>query len=294
MNPTVGTTETRRSLSPSNAVGMHHSGSLSAWMASLSRVPLLTAVEEKSLARRSRNGDDEAHRRLIVSNLRLVVQVATRYAHPNIPLIDLIQEGNIGLMHAVERYDPEKDYRFSTYAVWWIRRSILRALTYGARLVRLPENVHNQTVRLEKATTRLRQQFEREPNSQELSDTLGIPSEQVIYLASLACETVSLDSDFSEEGPAYKDWIEDASQHPRCLWERWNRAEDVERILKVLPLREQAILRARYGLDTGSPLTLKQTGAMFHLTRERIRQIESRALAHLKDVAKRADLSFHR
>ena len=245
----------------------------------------LTKAEEVEIATRVRQGDRDAFQQLVQSNLRLVVKIATRYTHPNVPLIDLIQEGNIGLIQAVERFDPDKGFRFSTYAVWWIRRAILRALSYDSRLIRLPEHILAGTSKLDKQNVRLRKELGREPTTDELAHELDTTPEQIELLGSVAYQYVSLDMEMPMPGQtSYRDVLEDKRQRPDRWWERFTRGEDVDRVLGVLTDREQAILRARYGLDDGRPLTLKETGAQFSLTRERIRQIEKQALQQLRDT----------
>ncbi|MAF12268.1 RNA polymerase subunit sigma [Candidatus Poribacteria bacterium] len=263
----------------------NHPGALSQWIERISQIPLLTQAEEVEIATRVRADDPDAFQQLVQSNLRLVVKIATRYAHPNVPLVDLIQEGNIGLIQAVERFDPEKGFRFSTYAVWWIRRAILRALSYDSRLIRLPEHILAGTSKLDKQSVRMRKDLGREPTTEELARELDTTPEQVELLGSVAYEYVSLDMEMPMPGQmSYRDVLEDTRQRPERWWERFTRGEDVSRVLDVLGEREQAILRARYGLDDGRPLTLKETGALFSLTRERIRQIEKQALQQLRDT----------
>jgi RNA polymerase primary sigma factor len=263
----------------------NHPGALSQWIERISQIGLLTKAEEVEIATRVRQGDRDAFQQLVQSNLRLVVKIATRYTHPNVPLIDLIQEGNIGLIQAVERFDPDKGFRFSTYAVWWIRRAILRALSYDSRLIRLPEHILAGTSKLDKQNVRLRKELGREPTTDELAHELDTTPEQIELLGSVAYEYVSLDMEMPMPGQtSYRDVLEDKRQRPDRWWERFTRGEDVDRVLGILTDREQAILRARYGLDDGRPLTLKETGAQFSLTRERIRQIEKQALQQLRDT----------
>ncbi|MDA1190440.1 MAG: sigma-70 family RNA polymerase sigma factor [Candidatus Poribacteria bacterium] len=276
----------RESRTSSDKSGVRsHPAALSQWIARISQIPLLTHEQEIELGGLAREGDQEAFTRLVQSNLRLVVRIATRYAHPNVPLIDLVQEGNIGLIQAVERFDPDKGYRFSTYAVWWIRRAILRSLSYDSRLICLPEHIVARTSKMERQQTQLRQKFGREPDSVELADELETTPEQVEFLSSVSYDYVSIDMELPMPGHmTYCDVLEDDGQRPERWWEKFLRKEEVSRLLDVLPPREQAILRARFGIDDGRPLTLKETGRQFNLTRERIRQIEKQALGQLRDT----------
>ncbi|GIX06796.1 MAG: hypothetical protein KatS3mg115_1199 [Candidatus Poribacteria bacterium] len=260
-----------------------HPLAFSHWMAELSRRPLLTPEEEIELARRARAGDRAALQRLIECNLRLVVRIAARYAHPNVPLIDLIQEGNIGLIQAAERFDPERGFRFSTYAVWWIRRAILRALSYDSRMIRLPEHIIAGTGKLERQTAALRQELGRDPSDQELAARMRLSLEQVRLFRSVSYDLVSLEGEGESSELAPQETIEDPRQHPDRWWEALLRSEEVDRVLSVLNERDRAILRARFGIDDGRPKTLKETGKLFNLTRERIRQIEKKALRQLRE-----------
>lgn len=247
-----------------------------------SKTSLLSAEEERLLAREARAGNRDAYHQLVQANLPLVVRIASRYAHPNVPLADLIQEGNLGLLKAVERFDPERGYRFSTYAVWWIRRAILRSLVYDSRLIRLPEHVCALAARTARVVNELRRQGGREPTFEEIADALRAKPELVALAVQGGHELVSLDAD-----PLPRETLEDPQQNPARSWERWGLSEEAERLLNALPSRERAILRARFGMDTGQPLTLQETGKLFSLTRERIRQIERRALEVLRRLGAR-------
>jgi RNA polymerase primary sigma factor len=287
VQPSVEASPSRvsRRRSSERRVGRRPHGTLTFWFAQIAKTPLLSATEERELARQAKAGDDTAYQRLVQANLRLVVRIASRYTQPNVPLADLIQEGNVGLMRAAERFDPERGYRFSTYAVWWIRRAILRSLVYDARLIRLPEHINALTTRIERMSTALCQRYGREPSLEEVASAVGATVEQVALVTHAGREIVSLDSELPLSGnPRYGDVIEDPQQNPDRYWERRNAVEDVERLLQTLPRREQAVLRARFGLDTGQPLTLKETGERFDLTRERIRQIERHALSVLRSA----------
>jgi len=256
---------------------------LSRWFEQIARTPLLSADEERTLARRARAGDEAAYQQLVQANLRLVVRVASGYAHGSMPFLDLIQEGNVGLMTAARRFDPERGHRFSTYAVWWIRRAILRALAYDSRLIRLPEHILELRGRLERIAAALSQQYGREPSSEEVALAAGTTTEHVALALDAPREVVSLDAELPLPGnPRYRDVIEDPRHNPARYWERHHAVEETERLLATLSLRQRAVLRARFGLETGQPLTLKEMSAQFDLSRERIRQIERDALEALR------------
>ncbi len=260
-----------------------HPAGLAHWVGKISDLPLLSHDEEIALARRIRAGDRGAFSKLVESNLRLVIRTAMRYAHPNVPLVDLVQEGNIGLLQAAERYDPDRGFRFSTYAVWWIRRAVLRALSYDSRQIRLPEHIVAWTSKLERARSGLCQELGREPDRDELAEALETTPAHVEFLDGVAYEYVSLEMELSRPGNMnVGDVVEDPRQRPERWLRRLTDAEDVDRLLSVLAPREQAILRARFGIDCGRPRTLKETGEQFDLTRERIRQIEKQALEQLR------------
>ena len=280
----------RRSVNTANSksagvLSHGHSAPLGYWVAITSDIPLLSHDDEIALARRSREGDRVAFAKLVQSNLRLVIRIASRYAHPNVPLADLVQEGNIGLIQATERFDPEKGFRFSTYAVWWIRRAVLRALSYDSRHIRLPEHIVAATTKLERATNGMTQELDREPDVDELAEALETTPEQIRFLQSISYDFVSVDASLSQTGSiTIGESLEDPRQRPERWLRRMTDAEALERLLSVLPVRDQEILRTRFGIGGGRPRTLKETGEQFQLTRERIRQIEKQALNQLRQA----------
>ncbi|MFW6205560.1 MAG: RNA polymerase sigma factor [Actinomycetota bacterium] len=281
------------------------------YLREIGRVPLLTAADEVELARAVEAGlyaedrlahqpelDDrlrseldqlahqgrEAKRRLIEANLRLVVSVAKRYLGRGLPLLDLIQEGNVGLIRAVEKFDYVKGYKFSTYATWWIRQAISRALADQGRTIRMPVHVVetvNKTLRVQR---QLAQQFGREPSTDELAKELGLEPERVIDLLTLAAEPVSLHSPVGEAADnEFGDLIEDGDSAPPSEFVAQVMLRDhIDHVLASLGERERAVVRLRYGLDDGEARTLEEVGRAFGVTRERVRQIEARTLAKLR------------
>jgi RNA polymerase primary sigma factor len=248
--------------------------------------PLLTAAEERELARRKDDGDEEAKKKLIESNLRLVMSITRNYTKAGVPLLDLIQEGNLGLIRAVEKFDYKLGFKLSTYATWWIRQAVTRALADQGRTIRLPVHVADQVRRLMRARRQLAQKFNREPTQAELAKESGFPEKRVQELLDLVEDPVSLETPVGDGESMYADLIEDVnSDRPdEETSQKLRRKELAEALLRLNP-RMQRVLALRFGLNGESPQTLEEVGAGLGITRERVRQLESRALRELRAVA---------
>ena len=248
------------------------------------RFALLTPQEEASVARRAANGDAEARQTMIEANLRLVVSVAKRYNNRGITHVDLIQEGNIGLIKAVERYNPALGFRFSTYATWWIRQAITRAIADQALTIRLPVHVTEELGKVRAAARDLTPQLGREPTAEEIAGRLGWPAEKVSSVLSRGNDTLSLDTPVGEDGDALRaDFIPDANaQDPEKAAETEALKRDLRAVLSELTERERRVLELRYGLNDGRARTLEEVATEFRVTRERIRQIEAKAFRRLR------------
>jgi RNA polymerase sigma factor (sigma-70 family) len=258
---------------------------LNAYFGEIGRIPLLTREEEVALARRSRAGDEAAKTRLIESNLRLVVQVARRYLNRGLPLPDLIEEGNLGLLRAVEKFDPERGTRFSTYATWWIRHFVVRALANQARMIRLPVHVELLLGRLAKEQRRLTQELGRAPTTEELAQALGTTTEQVNELEEIRRHPVSLDAPTHDEQSRVVDTLADAAADPNAfLLSLFRQRADLTTVLDDLAENERLVLRRRFGLEGDPPETLETIGRRLGYTRERIRQIEAAGLRKLRHL----------
>jgi RNA polymerase primary sigma factor len=261
----------------------------------MGKVPLLTAVEEVSLAKRIERHDEEARRRLIEANLRLVVSIAKRHVGRGMPLLDLIQEGNIGLMRAVEKFDYRRGFKFSTYATWWIRQAVTRALADQSRTIRVPvhmvENIH-KVVRVQRL---LIQELGREPTPEEIAAEMGVSPERVREIQKISQEPVSLENPVGEDGESQLgDFIEDAqSVSPVEEVAGIVKREEIVAVLGLLSQRERNVLLLRFGLEDGCPRTLDEVGKVFGVTRERIRQIEAKTLAKLKAYREAQCLQEH-
>ncbi|TML13942.1 MAG: sigma-70 family RNA polymerase sigma factor [Actinobacteria bacterium] len=248
--------------------------------------PLLTPAEERELARRKDEGDEEAKKKLIESNLRLVMSITRNYTKAGVPLLDLIQEGNLGLIRAVEKFDYKLGFKLSTYATWWIRQAVTRALADQGRTIRLPVHVADQVRRLMRARRQLAQKFNREPTMAELAKESGFPEKRVQELLDLVEDPVSLETPVGDGESMYADLIEDVhSERPdESTSKKLSQTELAEALLRLNP-RMRRVLTLRFGLDGEPPQTLEEVGAGLGITRERVRQLESRALRELRAVA---------
>lgn len=258
-------------------------GSLSTYLGEISRIPLLSTSEEVRLARRAQTGDGEARRKLIVSNLRLVVSIAKKYLYYGLPLQDLIEEGNIGLLKAVERYDPERGCKFSTYATWWIRQAITRALSNYGRTVRIPVYVTDNIAKYKKAAEELYIKSGKKPEPEEVAEVLGIKIAEAKKLQAFVEDVSPLDKLETTDDDAGRGIPE--SLEPRRIDEAIAQIEvdqQLDQLMDQLTGREAEIMRYRYGLADGEAHTLEETGKQFGLTRERIRQIEKDVMRRLR------------
>ncbi len=258
--------------------------SVKIYLKDIGQVPLLTPDEEKELAVRMSEGDESAKNRLSEANLRLVVSIAKRYVGRGMQFLDLIQEGNLGLMKAVEKFDYTRGYKFSTYATWWIRQSITRAIADQARTIRIPVHMVETINKTGRVARQLLQELGREPSAKEIAEKMGISEERVSEIQKIAQDPVSLETPIGEEEDSHLgDFIEDFSAaSPADRAEANMLKEQLLAVLNTLTPRENEVLRKRYGLDDAKPKTLEEVGKEFNVTRERIRQIEAKALRKLR------------
>ena len=244
---------------------------------------LLTRAEELDLARRKDMGDEQAKRQLVESNLRLVIAMARAYSSSGVPLLDLIQEGNMGLMRAVEKFDYRRGYKLSTYATWWIRQSMTRAIADQARTIRLPLHVLDLVKKLNRANRTLAQKLGRDPLPSELAAELEIPIERVLELQRTIEDPVSLEGPVGDGESNFADLVEDQNaRQPEAAVTYSQREQELRAALEELGERTQRVLEARFGLNNREPATLEQVGVEIGVTRERVRQIETRALRELE------------
>jgi RNA polymerase primary sigma factor len=257
------------------------------YLREIGKIPLLNAEEELELAQRVVQGDKKAKDKMAEANMRLVVSIAKRYSGRGLDFLDLIQEGNTGLLRAVEKFDPDKGFKFSTYATWWIRQAITRAIADQARTIRIPVHMVETINKLLRTQRRMTQELNREPTIEELAKELEMEPEKVEYVMKIKQDITSLDAgvgrDGDDEDSVLRDFIEDEdSATPEESAASQLLKEQVQEILSTLSDREQKIIRMRFGLDNGKSHTLEEVGQEFAVTRERIRQIEAKALAKLR------------
>ena len=262
------------------------------YLKEIGNVPLLSAEEEINLAVRIQGGDDIAKQELAEANLRLVVSIAKRYVGRGMQFLDLIQEGNMGLMKAVEKFDHTKGFKFSTYATWWIRQAITRAIADQARTIRIPVHMVETINKLVRVQRQLLQDLGREPTPEEIGAEMDLPTEKVREILKIAQEPVSLETPIGEEDASHLgDFIEDeGAMSPEVFTSSALLREQLEDVLDTLTDREENVLRLRFGLDDGNIRTLEQVGKVFGVTRERIRQIEAKALRKLRHPSRSKQL----
>lgn len=259
---------------------------LSLYLEDINKIPMLSYEEEYELAIKAKNGDKRARERIINANLRFVVSVAKKFKGQGLPLSDLINEGNIGLITAIDKFEPEKGYHFISYAVWWIRQSIMKAISEKGRAIRLPLNRANELVTIQKASKTLMDEMNTtEPSVEDISEATGIDSATVKDLLKASSDVISFDSPIKkgeDSDSTFGDFIEDESKGPEEQVLDSSLKSDVRSLLSVLSDKEKNIIEMRYGLNGNKPMSLKEIGDSYSLTKERIRQIEKRALEKLR------------
>ena len=258
------------------------------YLKEIGSIPLLTPEEESDLARRKSEGDVEAGRRLVEANLRLVVSIAKRYTGRGMSFLDLVQEGNLGLMKAVEKFDYAKGYRLSTYATWWVKQSITRSLADQSRSIRLPVHMVEAVNKIRRAQRSLSVKLGREPSMEEVAEEVNMSEKRVTELIQASGDTVSLETPVGdEEGSNLGDFVaDDTNASTEDKAESFLLREEIDSMLQGLNPRERDVIILRFGLETGHPLTLEEVGKRFNVTRERIRQIETAALRKLRNPSK--------
>ena len=277
----------RETLQDSDLSSLAQSDSLRLYLREISRIPLLTASRESLLAERAEQGDKDARNHLIEANLRLVVSIAKKYVGQGLSLEDLIGEGNIGLIRAVTKFDYRKGFRFSTYATWWIKQAITRAILEGTRVVRLPVYIMEEVMRVKRMTRQLYQELGREPTPEIIGQRLGMTADRVSELLIWAEKVFSLDAPLSEEEEnTLGDVIEDVRERgPMEITDQQLLREEIRKVLGQLTLRERQVIELRFGLVDDHDHTLEEVGKKLKVTRERVRQIEAAALNKLRKSA---------
>lgn len=269
--------------------------SVKIYLQQIGKYPLLTKDEERKVAKSIKEtNNDLARKTLINANLRLVVSIAKKYVGRGLSFLDLIQEGNVGLIRATEKFDYEKGYKFSTYATWWIQQSITRAIADKSRMIRLPMHLIDTLTKIKKTSTMLITKLGRTPTKQELADAMGISLKKLSEINKSTQTTISIDNPTNQKEDANKiiDYIVDESLNtPDAMVTDENLQFDTTKMLETLSQKERDVLILRYGLDSGEKQTLEEVSNRFNVSRERIRQIENRALSKLKKLAKQKDIS---
>lgn len=259
--------------------------SVKMYLREIGRVPLLTAKEEIELARRIGEDDIVAKRKLVRHNLRLVVSIAKKYINRGLPFLDLIQEGNLGLIRAAEKFDPERGYKFSTYATWWVRQGITRSLSDKSRTIRVPVHMVETINKFKKIARKLGQELNRRPTEEELAKVMEVSGTKIKEIVAAMRTPVSLESPINNEDDGkLEDFIADSNQSIRPEFAATENllAEDIIRVLDTLTQKEKAVIQLRFGIDSGQERTLEEVGRMLRITRERVRQLEFRALKKLR------------
>jgi RNA polymerase primary sigma factor len=270
-----------------------HTDALQAFLKDIGKVDLLTAAQEVQLAKRIERGEREAQQEMVEANLRLVVSIAKRYRNQGLPFLDLIQEGTFGLVRAVEKFDHRRGFKFSTYATWWIRQAVSRALADKARTIRMPAHIVERLNRIRQSQRRLHGQFGREPTPAEIAADVDLRASEVEQILHSAQVPISLESPVGEEGEAeFGDLLPDENTPlPEEVADTGFRIDALAECLATLSFRERRVLELRYGLNGESPSTLEEVSKVFRVTRERIRQIESSSLRKLRAPAAAKSLS---
>ena len=270
---------------------------LSSYLSQIDKIPLLTYDEEYELAKKAKNGDKKAREKLITSNLRFVVSIAKKYRGQGMPLEDLINEGNIGLMTAIDKYEPEKGYHFISYAVWWIRQSILKALAEQSRPIRLPLNRSNELIQITRAKNYLvNEKGISNPSCSDIAKVCGLDVDVVKSLLSISKDMLSFDSpikDDDEDESSLSDFVDSKDQSPEEKMVSTMLKGDVDKLLSTLSDKERDIIIKRYGFNDTEPMSLNSIGEEYHLTKERIRQIEKSALEKLKKNGEEYGLKYY-
>ena len=267
-----------------NNATTHENTALTLYLRDIEKIPLITRDEEYDLALKAKAGDSYARERLVNGNLRFVVSIAKQYQNRGLPLIDLISEGNIGLLTAIDKFEPEKGYHFISYAVWWIRQAILKAIGEKSRMIRLPMNKSADLIQILQAKTNLEKSGMDDVSLEDIAAECGMDSKDVLEIMQIARDVSSLDAPVSAgEDTSYGDFIECDKPRPDEIVMDEALKASVNRILETLPEKERGIIRLRFGLDNNDAMSLKEVGEIYHLTKERIRQIEKKVLSSLAE-----------